>query len=68
MPAETSTDGIGWRMEAYSPRSPWWGCTPSPAALVLHVCQTCGCRSERRGQCELCRQDDERRAWPCVEA
>lgn len=43
--------------DAFNPRSPWWGWMPSPVALVLHVCERCGCRSEQRGRCELCEAD-----------
>jgi hypothetical protein len=36
----------------------------APVAMVLRVCPTCGVRTEQRGQCELCRDDEDRRFGP----
>jgi rubrerythrin len=42
--------------EAYRPSSEWWGWHVSPVALIVYVCETCGCRSEWR-RCPLCEED-----------
>ena len=40
----------------------------APVALVVRACPTCGARTKQRGQCQLCRDDDERKFYQWQES